>query len=108
VIRLSRDADAIDRLWLIYKAECGVRVGRQYAFGREWFAIWDRAAQPTIDARNCSDVLWRLLQGGESVRRDLGRARATARAALDPGTEIGMLRWHALEWPQLEDRASAR
>ena len=106
VIRLSREADALDRLWLVYKAECGVRVSRQYEFGREWFALWDRAAQPTIDARGCSDVLWRLLQGGDTVRRDLTRARTAAHAALDSGTEIGMLRWHALQWPQLEDRAS--
>lgn len=108
VIRLSREADAIDRVWLVYKGQCGVRVSRQYAFGREWFALWDRAAQPAIDARGCSDLLWRLLQSGENVRRDLGRVRATARAALDPGTEIGMLRWHSLQWSQLEDRASTR
>jgi hypothetical protein len=99
MIRLSAQADAVDRLWLVYKAECGVRVGRQYDFGREWFSIWDRAAEPTIDAPGCSDVLWRLLQAGESVRNDLLRARATAQQGLDRGTEIGMLRWHALQWP---------
>lgn len=100
VARLSAEADGVDRFWQVYKAECGVRVGRQYDFGREWFSIWDRAAEATIDAPACSEALWRVLQAGENVRHDLLRARATAqRAVLDPGTEIGTLRWHALQWP---------
>jgi hypothetical protein len=97
IVRLSAAADAIDRLWHDYKAECGVRVGRQYDFGREWFSIWDRSAEATIDAPRCGDLLWRLMQEGETVRRDLLRARAAQ--DLDHGTEIGMLRWHALQWP---------
>lgn len=99
VVRLSAEADAVDRLWHVYKAECGVRVSRQYDYGREWFALWDRAAEPTVEARGCSEILWRLLRNGENVRRDLTRARATAKNVVDPGTEVGMLRWHSLQWP---------
>jgi hypothetical protein len=100
VIRLSAEADAVDRLWQVYRSECGVRVGRQYDFGREWFSLWDHAAEPTIDAPGCADLLWRILRDGENVRRELLRARGTAQqATLDQGTEIGMLRWHALQWP---------
>jgi hypothetical protein len=99
VVRLSAEADAVDRLWHVYKAECGVRVGRQYDYGREWFALWDRAAEPSVEARGCSEILWRLLRDGEGVRRDLTRARANAKDRLDPGTEVGMLRWHSLQWP---------
>jgi hypothetical protein len=101
VLRLSSQADGVDLLWQAYKEECGVRVRRRYDFGREWFSIWDRAAEPTIDAPGCGAMLGRLWQAGEKVRRGLMRTRA--RAHLSPGTEIGMLRWHALQWsPPLE------
>jgi hypothetical protein len=103
VIRLSAKADGVDRLWQVYKKRCGVRVGRRYDFGREWFSIWDRAGEAAIDAPGCADVPWRLRHAGESVLGDLRKARVAAReAALGPGTEVGMLRWHALQWPQAE------
>jgi hypothetical protein len=98
IMRLAAAADAIDVLWHDYKSQCGVRVARQYDFGREWFSIWDGAAEATIHAPRCSDVPRRLKQEGDIVRRDLLRARATARF-LGHGTEIGTLRWHALQWP---------
>jgi hypothetical protein len=106
VLRLSAEADDVDRLWQAYKEECGVRVSRQYDFGREWFSIWDRAAEPNINAPGCSDLLGRLRQAGEKIRRDVQRARASSHQAR--GTEIGMLRWHALQWPQLEEASSER
>jgi hypothetical protein len=104
VLRLSAEADRVDRLWLGYKGGCGVRVSREYDFGREWFAVWDRAADPTIDAPRCGDVLRRIREVGDKVGRDILKARAAAhQAGLDRGTEIGMLRWHALHWPQFEE-----
>ena len=104
VLRLSGEADDLDRLWTDYKQECGVRVARQYDFGREWFSIWDRAAEATINAPACGDALRRLRQAGDKLGREILKARAAAhQAALNPGTEIGMLRWHALQWPQFED-----
>ena len=82
VVRLSGEADGVDRLWRAYKAECGVREGRPV----------------------CSGILWRLLQSGEGVRRELLEARAVAkRAALPTGTEIGMLRWNGLQWLRAEE-----
>ena len=104
VVRLSGEADGVDRLWRAYKAECGVREGRQYDFGRAWFALWDRSAEPTVVSPVCSGILWRLLQSGEGVRRELLEARAVAkRAALPTGTEIGMLRWNGLQWLRAEE-----
>ena len=100
VVRLSGEADGVDRLWRAYKADCGVRERRQYDFGRAWFALWDRSAEPTVASPACSGILWRLLESGEGVRRELLEARAAAkRAELPPGTEIGMLRWNGLQWP---------
>jgi hypothetical protein len=99
IVRLAAEANGVDRLWLGYKSECGVRVTRPYDFGREWFALWDRAAEPTVASPSCSDLLWRVLRAGEAVRNDILAARTAAqRAVLSPGTEVGMLRWHALEW----------
>jgi hypothetical protein len=104
VLRLSAEADGVDRLWQAYKEKCGVRVSRQYDFGREWFAIWDRAAEPAIDTPGCGDSLARLRQAGDKLGRGLLRSRTTARqAGLDRGTEIGMLRWNGLQWSQFDD-----
>jgi hypothetical protein len=102
VRRLSAEADEVDRQWEAYKQACGVRVSHPHDFGREWFALWDRAAAPTVDSPDCAKGLEAVRQSGERIRGDLLRARAIA--PLTRGTETGMLRWHALEWPQL-DRA---
>ncbi|HEY6552122.1 MAG TPA: hypothetical protein VI669_02150 [Vicinamibacteria bacterium] len=104
VLRLSSEADEVDRLWLVYKVRCGVRVGRQYPFGREWFSIFDRAAEQTITGPGCDEVHRRVRQHGEKVGRSIEKARTTAHQAfLDRATENGMLRWHALHWPQFDD-----
>jgi hypothetical protein len=99
VARLGAQAEHVDRLWEAYKSTCQVRVRRQYDFGREWFALWDRALESADETPQCTDLVWRVLQSGESVRHELLAARTYARAnALSPETEAGMLRWHGLEW----------
>ena len=103
VARLSEEADAVDRLWHAYKAQCGARGGRRHDFGREWFALWDRSFEPTLATPACGELLSRLLQSGNSLRRELLETRAMAgRVALTPGTEVGMLRWHSLQWPEAD------
>ena len=105
MMRLSTEADAVDRLWSGYKAHCGARGGRRHDFGREWFALWDRPLAPTVASPACGELLSGLLQSGESVRRQLRETRAGAqRAALGPGTEVGMLRWHSLQWSRADPR----
>jgi hypothetical protein len=106
MLRLSVAADGVDRLWQAYKERCGVRVSRRYDFGREWFAVWDRAADPTLHAPGCGDLLVRVREAGEKVRRETVRARAKAHQAR--GTEIGMLRWHGLLWPPLQEESPQR
>jgi hypothetical protein len=104
ITRLSSQADGVDRLWETYKAKCGVHVDRQYDFGREWFAIWDRAGEPSAEAAGCGDGLARVRQAGEKLGRGILKARTMARqAGLDRATEIGMLRWHGLQWSQFEE-----
>ena len=71
VARLSEEADAVDRLWHAYKAQCGARGGRRHDFGREWFALWDRSFEPTLATPACGELLSRLLQSGNSLRREL-------------------------------------
>jgi hypothetical protein len=81
-----------------------VRISRQYDFGRAWFAVWDRAAEPTVEGSGCGDSLARLRLAGDKLGRGILKARLLARqGGLDRGTEIGMLRWHGLEWSQFED-----
>jgi hypothetical protein len=109
VLRLSAEADQVDGVWSTYKQACGVRISRHYDFGREWFSIWDRAAEATVDSSSCSEGLRRVRQAGEKVGREILKARATARQGLlNRGTEIGMLRWNALQWPQFEEDGARR
>ena len=99
LVRLAGAADSSDQLWQEYKAECGVRVEREYDFGREWFALLDHAAEATIDKPDCPPLRKHILQSAEEVRRDLALARVAARQSqVDLATEIGLLRWHTLEW----------
>ena len=97
--RLSVEADAVDRLWQGFKTQCGVQMHDEYGFGREWFSIWDLKAEATVESAPCRDMLRGVVLAGKNVRRDLLRARKAAqRATLDRGTEVGLLRWHGLEW----------
>jgi hypothetical protein len=99
VVRLAAEADSVDRVWQTYKSECGVRVEKDYDFGREWFALLDRAAHATIDKPGCAPLRRNILQEGEEVRQDLQAARVAARRArVDQATETGLLRWHGLQW----------
>jgi len=99
VVRLSGEADAVDLVWSAYKSNCQVAVGRAYDYGREWFAVWDRAVDARASTAECTQLMQRLLETGERVRRGLASVREAAlRAGLPPETVHGMLRWHGLEW----------
>ena len=99
VVRLSGEADAVDLVWSAYKSNCQVAVGRAYDYGREWFAVWDQAVDARASSAECAQLMQRLLETGERVRRGLASAREAAlRANLPPETVHGMLRWHGLEW----------
>lgn len=101
VLRLAGESDHIDRLWWVYKGYCGVSVGASYGFGREWFALWDRAAVSARESPVCAEVLWQVLGRGEGVRRDLIEARRRARRTCLPLTlEMAILRGNRLEWAQ--------
>jgi hypothetical protein len=99
VVRLSGEADAVDLVWSAYKSNCQVAVGRAYDYGREWFAVWDQAVDARASSAECAQLMQRLLETGERVRRGLASAReAASRANLPPETVHGMLRWHGLAW----------
>ena len=99
ITRLAVAADAVDVLWKGFKAQCRVQMHDEYGFGREWFAIWDQKAEASVESAACRDMLRGVVLAGKNVRRDLLRARKAAqRATLDRGTEVGLLRWHGLEW----------
>jgi len=101
VLRLAAEADGIDRLWAAFKVGCGVRAAVPRGYGREWFVLWDRGALPITGSSPCVEMLSRVLEQGEAVRRDLIEVRGRARRALIPrATELGMLRWNGLEWAQ--------
>jgi hypothetical protein len=97
--RLSDDADGVDRLWQAYRSQCVERRdGPTYdGFGREWFGILDAPGNHPADSE-CGEMRHFIRRTGGSVREDVRRAVAAARAAnLDRGTEVGMLRWNSLE-----------
>jgi hypothetical protein len=99
VVRLSAQAEQVDRVWAAYKQTCQVSVRRRYDYGREWFALWDRGLESALETPACAELMWRVLQAGETVRHELLAARSSAQQSrLAPETEHGMLRWHALEW----------
>ena len=99
VLRLSAEADAIDRVWRAYGSGCQVSVGRSYDFGREWFALWDQAIESRATSAECAEMLQWLVDHGETLRRDLASALSQARRARLPAETVeGMLRWHSLEW----------
>ena len=101
VVLIEAEADSLDRLWQGYKQECGVTVPKDNGFGREWFALLDHAADVKRSfSRECASVEGRILQSARDVRRSLGEARVAARlSGLDSASEVGLLRWHGLQWP---------
>src|SRR5262245_35608952 len=70
VARLAARADAVDAAWSAYQGACAPRVGRTYDFGREWFALWDRAVEPGTGP-GCAEALGRVLDAARGVRDHL-------------------------------------
>jgi hypothetical protein len=100
VVRLAAQADAVDRAWAAYRADCPPRLLRAYDYGREWFAVWDRAVEPAAGP-DCASKLGHVLEIGRRLRGDLETARHTASAGrVTPATIVGILRWHGLDWPE--------
>jgi hypothetical protein len=99
VMRISAEADAIDRVWRAYGSGCQASVGRSYDFGREWFALWDQAIEARGTSAECAEMLQWLVDHGETLRGGLTSALVEARRAGVPEETVeGMLRWHSLEW----------
>ncbi len=111
VRRLSDEADSVDRLWQALSEQCGGKPKpsqSQASFGREWFSLLEAEGQRALGqdepqftrSADCVDLQELIRESGRGIRQDLRRAIATARRArVDPGTEVGLLRWHLLELP---------
>jgi hypothetical protein len=105
ILRLSADADRVDTIWQIYKDECKVKVSRSYDFGREWFSLWDGTAEATAANDSCKETPFALFDAAETIRRDLLHARAMAQeTGIGTGTEVGVLRWHTLQYAKSRER----
>ena len=100
ILRLAAQADRLDEVWRIYKAECGVLVDRDYAFGREWFSLWDNSAKRLASGSECAEIPKSLADGSDALREDLRHVIAAARlGGVDTATEVGLLRWNMLQPP---------
>ncbi|MEO5760923.1 MAG: hypothetical protein ABIR28_01300 [Vicinamibacteria bacterium] len=100
--RLSDEADGVDRLWAAYKTQCSPKATAEVPFGREWFAVLGEKS-PSSATSDCDDLLTLVKQTGQGIRQDLQKAMISARRSnLDPGTEVGLLRWNSLELPQAQ------
>ena len=100
ILRLAAQADRLDEVWQIYKAECGVVAEREYAFGREWFSLWDGSAKRLSSGSACAETPKSLVEGSDAIREDLRNAVAAARVGgVDTATEVGLLRWNMLQPP---------
>jgi hypothetical protein len=98
ILRLAAQADRLDEVWQIYKAECGVVVDREYAFGREWFSLWDGSAKRLSSGSQCAEIPKSLADGSDALREDLRNVVAAARlGGVDTATEVGLLRWNMLQ-----------
>lgn len=107
VVRLSSRADAVDRLWQVYRARCAPGTTKGYEFGREWFGLWDRAFVSTTGDAGCAALLQRVVVDGGGVLMELTAAAALARhAGVSPLTIHGMVRWNGLEWQPLTAAAA--
>lgn len=107
VVRLSAQADAVDRFWQVYRARCDPGTSKGYEFGREWFGLWDRALVPTSGDAGCAALLQRVVVEGGGVLMELTAADALARhAGVSALTIHGMVRWNGLEWRPLTAAAT--
>jgi hypothetical protein len=109
VTRLSAQADGVDRLWQVYRTRCERGVPNGYEFGREWFALWDRALVPTSSDAGCASLLQRVVVEGGGILMELTAADAAARHdGVSPMTIHGMVRWNGLEWRPLAGAETRR
>lgn len=107
VLRLSARADAVDGLWQAYRSRCQPEDVHGYDFGREWFALWDRALVPGTRDAGCGELLRQVVVEGGAVLAGLTNADSMARhSGVSAPTIHGMVRWNGLEWWALTVRGS--
>jgi len=107
--RLSGQAEAVDRVWNVYRGGCQPEVRMGYDFGREWFALWDRAFASRSNDAACGELLQRVAAEGGPILMGLTAAASAARRSQVPVATIqGMVRWHGLEWWPLNAPAQQR
>jgi hypothetical protein len=109
VVRLSAQADAVDRLWQAYRSRCQPEEIGRYQFGRPWFALWDRVLVPRPRDTGCGQLLQRVVVEGGVVLAGLASVDSVARHAGVPAVTIhGTVRWNGLEWWPLTVRGTQR
>jgi len=107
ISRLSTRADAVDRVWQVYRARCQPEAVKGYDFGREWFALWDRSLVPTPKDAGCGNLLQQVVAEGGTVLMSLTAADSLARhSGVSTATIHGTVRWNGLEWWPLTARAT--
>jgi hypothetical protein len=99
VATLAQQADRVDALWDDFKTTCSVTLRSSYADGRDWFSLWDNAAQVDVSSGACRDLFNQVVGRGEAVKGGMVRAEEAARAAnLVPGELRATRRRHSMEW----------
>lgn len=99
VAALARQAAHVDALWSDFITSCSATVQSSYSEGRDWFSLWDGAAQMDVTSGNCRDLFNQIVAHGESVKTGMvGAEEAARKAALAPGDLRDVRRQYAMEW----------
>jgi hypothetical protein len=98
VAELARRADALDRAWTSFAAQCyqGKIVGN---FDRQWFALWDTKAMQGIVAQGCVAYFNDFRRQADELRQAVMAAdEAARRGDVYPGIRRDVLRKFRLDY----------
>ena len=99
VAGLARQAGEVDGSWNAFRTACSVTLKSTYLEGRDWFSLWDNAAQMDVTSGHCRDLFNQVVGQGETVKAGMvGAEEAARKAALEPGELRDVRRRYAMEW----------
>jgi len=97
---LAKKADELDTAWRRYRDACLSSYTASYAYGRDWFGVWDGVVvTPNEDLPSCRSLLSDILSLGTQISEGMTAADREARSNwVYPGVRREIRRRYYMDW----------
>jgi hypothetical protein len=95
---LSRQADAVDRIWIGFKVPCKAEESTAYEGARGWLLLWDDPQAADLSGGFCRDLFNQIVDRGATIGSGVVAADNEARRTLSPEKMREIRRGYSLDW----------